>query len=124
MFLKLNHKNLNVYEKIRNLNKVIYQVSKKLPADERFNTVQQIRRAALSVKLNFAEGSSRNSELERSRYYRVSRGSLVELDAALENACDLEFIKSEELKDAGEALNVCFAMITKMMDDLSRNNKK
>jgi four helix bundle protein len=44
--------------------------------------VQQIRRAALSVKSNLAEGCSRRSEAERKRYFEVSRGSVIEIDAA------------------------------------------
>jgi four helix bundle protein len=53
-----------------------------LPSEERFNLVQQIRRAALSVKSNLAEGCSRRSEAERKRYFEVSRGSVIEIDAA------------------------------------------
>ena len=56
---------------------------------------QQIRRAALSVKLNFAESSTRKSVQERKRYYEISRGSAVEIDAALETAVDLEYFKIE-----------------------------
>jgi four helix bundle protein len=59
-------------------------MSRQLPADEKFNFIQQIRRAALSVKLNLAEGASRKSANERKRYYLVSRGSVVEIDAIIE----------------------------------------
>jgi four helix bundle protein len=68
MFLNLKHKSLTASAKIRELTKEIYKISTLLPAEERFNMVQQIRRAALSVKLNFAEGSTRKSERERKRY--------------------------------------------------------
>ena len=91
MFLNLNHKSLTVYSKIRELTKEIYKISNLLPAEERFNMVQQLRRAGLSVKLNFAEGSTRRSNLKR--YYEISRGSIVEIDAALETAVDLEYLK-------------------------------
>ena len=64
MFIKLNHKSLKVYEAIRELVKV-YAVSLKLPVEEKFNMVQQMRRVALSVKLNLAEGSTRKSPNER-----------------------------------------------------------
>jgi four helix bundle protein len=56
-----------------------------LPPEEKFNMVQQIRRAALSVKLNLAEGSTRRSEAERKRYLEIARGSVVEIDAAFRN---------------------------------------
>lgn len=55
----------------------------------------------LSVKLNFAEGSSRKSVQERKRYYEISRGSVVEIDAALETSVDLEYFKIEQLEKSG-----------------------
>ena len=77
--------------------------------------VQQIRRAALSVKLNFAEGSTRRSEVERNRYIEISRGSIVDIDAALEAAVDLEYFKIGQLEGVSELLNKCFAMLSKMI---------
>jgi four helix bundle protein len=78
--------------------------------------VPQMRRAVLSVKLNLAEGSSRKSEIERKRYYEISRGSIVEIDAVLETAVDVGFLKKEELNGVGEKLNKCFAMLSKMLN--------
>jgi len=77
--------------------------------------VQQIRRAALSVKLNLAEGCSRRSVAERRRYYEVSWGSVIELDAALETAVDLNYFKLSELEKTGELLNKCFAILPNMI---------
>lgn len=91
MFIDLKHKSLDVYKIVRELVKETYSVSLKLPTEERFNMVQQIRRASLSVKLNLAEGSTRKSEVERKRFLEISRGSLVEIDAALETAVDLQY---------------------------------
>ena len=120
MFLNLNHKSLTVYSKIRELTKEIYKISNLLPAEERFNMVQQLRRAGLSVKLNFAEGSTRKSNLERIRYYEISRGSIVEIDAALETAVDLEYFKVEPLQQSGVLLNECFARLSKMMEQTNK----
>lgn len=115
MFLQLNHKALNVYTAVRELTKEVYKVSMLLPADEKFNMVQQIRRAALSVKLNLADGSSRRSAQERKRFFEVSRGSVIEIDAALETAADLNYFKEQELEKIGELLNKCFAMLSNMI---------
>lgn len=120
MFLSLNHKSLTVYSKIRELTKEIYKISNLLPAEERFNMVQQIRRAGLSVKLNFSEGSTRKSNTDRKRYYEISRGSIVEIDAALETAVDLEYFKVEPLHQSGILLNECFAMLSKLMEQTNK----
>ena len=67
-------------------------MTKHLPADEKFGMISQIRRAALSVHLNIAEGASRKSETERKRFYEVARGSVIEIDAALDIANGLNYL--------------------------------
>lgn len=115
MFLALNHKKLEVYQASRELVKECYKLTLLLPTEERFILVQQIRRAALSVKLNIAEGSSRKSETERKRYYEMSRGSVIELDAAFETAVDLQYLNKEQMAALGKLLNSNFAMLSKMI---------
>src|SRR5689334_4713852 len=78
MFLKLAHTRLDVYKHSYELTLEAYKFTKLLPDSEKFNLVSQIRRAALSVHLNIAEGSSRKSINERNRFYEVSRGSIIE----------------------------------------------
>jgi four helix bundle protein len=116
MFLNLNHKSLRVYAAVRELTKEVYAVTMLLPVEEKFNMVQQLRRAALSVKLNLAEGASRKSGAERNRYIEVARGSVVEIDAALETAADLLYFQVEQLHNAGDLLNKCFAMLSNMIE--------
>ena len=115
MFIQLKHKSLDVYAASRELAKEVYRVSNFLPAEEKFNMVPQMRRAALSVKLNLAEGSTRKSAMERKRFYEISRGSVVEIDAVLETAVDLNYLKAEELSAVAKCLNKCFAMFSKMI---------
>ncbi|HLG38395.1 MAG TPA: four helix bundle protein [Chitinophagaceae bacterium] len=115
MFIQLNHKSLDVYSAVRELAKEIYRISMLLPSEEKFNMVQQVRRAALSVKLNLSEGCSRRSAAERKRYLEISRGSVIEIDAALETAVDLNYFKTGELEKTGELLNKCFAMLSNMI---------
>ena len=115
MFLQLKHKELDVYKTSRELVKEVYKISLLLPKEEAFNMTSQIRRAALSVKLNLSEGSSRKSEVERRRYFEIARGSVVELDAALETAIDLNYFSEAQLEAVGILLNKCFAMLSKMI---------
>jgi four helix bundle protein len=77
MFIKLNHQSLDVFKTVRELTREIYRISVKVPSEEKFNMMPQMRRAALSVKLNLAEGSSRRSAAERKRYVEVARKGLL-----------------------------------------------
>ena len=95
MFLQLNHQKLDVFLIAKSFTLECYRFTKLLPAEERFNMIQQIRRAALSVCLNIAEGASRKSASERKRYYEIARGSIIEIDAALDISIELKYCKKE-----------------------------
>lgn len=82
------------------------------PQEEKFTMVQQIRRPALSVHLNIAEGCSRKSETERKRFFEISRGSVIEIDTALDIAHELEYKTQEELKQLGIYLVSTFKQLT------------
>ncbi len=96
MFLELAHTKLDVFITGKELVLNCYKISKLLPQDERFNMTQQLRRAALSVQLNIAEGSSRKSAIERRRFYEISRGSVIEIDTVLDIATELEYFKKQD----------------------------
>lgn len=115
MFLNLSHTNLDAYKLSRKLVYWSYQVTKEFPREEKYGLIQQIRRAAVSVHLNLAEGSSRKSGTERNRYLEISRGSIVEIDAALDLVNDLNYSSEEKLKELGEYLVRTFQIISKMI---------
>ncbi len=96
MFLKLNHQKLDSYIYSYAYVLECYKLSKHLPDYEKFGMVSQLRRAALSVHLNIAEDSSRKSEIERKRFYEISRGSIVEIDAILDIANGLDYLNNHE----------------------------
>lgn len=115
MFLNLAHTKLDVFITGKQLVLSCYKLSKLLPQDERFNMTQQLRRAALSVQLNIAEDSSRKSDIERRRYYEISRGSVVEVDTILDIAAELEYVKKEDLTQTGDLIIKTFQMLSKMI---------
>jgi four helix bundle protein len=115
MFLHLNHQKLFVYQETRELSKHCFYFTKSLPPEERFNLVQQIRRAATSVHLNIAEGASRKSLNERKRYYEVARGSAIEIDAAFDACEDLGYCTKEQISDLGNCLIKVFVSLSKMI---------
>jgi four helix bundle protein len=73
-----------------------------------------MRRAALSVHLNIAEGYSRKSENGR-RFFEISRGSIIEIDAAVDIAFSLKYKTEEELKQLGDHLISTFKQLTGLM---------
>jgi len=115
MFLNLRHTKLEVFSSTREFVLNCYKETKMFPNDERFALTQQLRRAAVSVHLNFAEGSSRNSLNERKRFYEISRGSLIEVDTAFDIAEGLGYITREDLMYTGELIVKTFKMLSKMI---------
>ena len=70
----------------------------------------------MSVHLNIAEGCSRKSLIERKRYYEISRGSLIEIDAALDIANELDYLQNFHLTLLGESLVRCFKILCGMIE--------
>jgi four helix bundle protein len=116
MFLKLAHTHLDVYKYSYALTLEAYRATKLLPVDEKFNLVNQIRRAALSVHLNIAEGSSRKSTLERKRYYEIARCSLIEVDTAIGVAFGLEYVSLIQLEKLDEVIINSFKVLTGLIN--------
>ncbi len=115
MFLTLNHQKLDVYTASKNFVLECYKLTKLLPLDEKFAMISQIRRAALSVHFNIAEGASRKSEVERKRYYEIARGSVIEIDAALNIAKDVQYLETVAMENLGTAMIKCFKILTGMI---------
>ncbi|HMR84987.1 MAG TPA: four helix bundle protein [Niabella sp.] len=115
--LQLSHKSLKVYQFSIELVKEIYQHTKTYPKEEQFVLVSQLRRAAISVCSNLAEGSARKSKAEKKRFYEISRSSLVEVDTQIEISPILEYLKNEILK-LEEYLESVFKMLSKMISNL------
>ena len=118
MFLYLNHTKLDTYTIARQFVKECYIAVTHFPSEERFVLSQQIKRAALSVYLNIAEGSSRKSPVERKRYYEIARGSVIEVDAAFDIASDLNYCSQENLKTLGEAMITCFKYLSGLINSI------
>ena len=115
MFLQLGHTKLTVYQYSKALALECYKITKCFPGDERFVMVQQIRRAALSVHLNLSEGASRRSAIERRRFYEISRGSILEIDTALDVAASLGYIETNQISKLGELIIKTFKLLTGMI---------
>lgn len=94
-----NYKNLDVWKESRKLVSIIYIVSKEFPDDEKFGLTSQIKRAAISVPSNIAEGIGRNSKKETKQFCYISKGSLYEVETQIYLALDLGFIQESQTEE-------------------------
>lgn len=91
-----NFRELKIWQRSRELVKKVYLASTSLPAGETYGLTSQIRRAAVSIAANIAEGSGRNSKREMIRYLDISNGSAFELETLLILANDMEYMTSAQ----------------------------
>ena len=122
MFLQLAHTKLNIYQISQALVLEAYKITKKFPADEKFAMISQIRRAAVSVHLNLAEGCSRKSQKERNRYFEIARGSVIEVDTAIGIAHQLGCTALEEIQHLGDSIINTFKLLSGMIKSEDTHN--
>ena len=96
-----------VYKDARSFITNIYKITKNFPSEEQFGLVSQLRRAAISIALNVAEGSDRGSDKEFNRFINMAKGSVNEIVAALDISLDNSYISQKDyrtLLDQGESI--------------------
>lgn len=91
----MDHKELDVWKYSMDLVIAIYRVTKLLPDSEKFGLTSQMRRAAVSIPSNIAEGSARKGDKELIQFLYIAIGSLSELETQYLIAVRLEFIEKE-----------------------------
>jgi len=91
-----SHEDLEVWKLARTLAADTYRRTSQLPIEERFGLQSQMRRAAVSVLSNLAEGAARDSPADFSRFLAMSMGSLAELDVQCSLCEDLGFLGRDE----------------------------
>jgi four helix bundle protein len=95
MDTRSSHRRLLAWQEAMNLVETIYRDTACLPADERFGLTAQIRRAAISVPSNIAEGAARHSPKELQQFVSIACGSISELETQLELAVRLGHLKAD-----------------------------
>ena len=107
-----SHRDLVVWQKAMDLVTGVYEASKVFPRDEVYGLTNQMRRAAVSVPANVAEGQGRRSKKEFVNFLENARGSLLELDTHLDLAWRLGYLElakysmlREQVEEVGRVLN-------------------
>lgn len=91
----LEFEKLEVYRKAIEFSNSVYEITKEFPQHEQFGIVSQLRRAALSVALNLAEGAGRFNKKEKRHFYRMARASAYECFPLLEVSLLQKYINAD-----------------------------
>lgn len=89
---------LKIWRKLMELSKSVYKICAELPSDERFGLISQIKRCAVSIPSNIAEGAGRNSNKEFAHFLSIANGSSYELQTQLMLSVELKLISEEKIK--------------------------
>jgi len=114
-----NYKELDVWKKSIAFTIEVFRLTAGFPETERNGLIYQIRRAAISVPANIAEGWGRGSKKEYIQFLKIARGSLMQLETHLTVGCMLTFLTQDELEVASETIEE----IGKMLNGLIRASK-
>src|SRR6267154_2645940 len=112
-----NYKDLVVWQKGIALAKATYRLTSKFPSEEKFGLVSQMRRAAVSVPSNIAEGQARHTTGEFVQFISHAEGSVAELETQLLLGCNLGLATSEESKPILDLLDE----VRRMLNALRRS---
>lgn len=96
---------LIVWQESHKLILLIYQVTRKFPREEIFGITAQMRRAAVSITSNIAEGFARRSKKEKIQFYYIAKGSLVELESQLFIVRDIKYLEYKDFELIYEQLS-------------------
>lgn len=116
-----SYKDLTVWQKAREFVKKIYVVSKGFSREETYGLTQQIRRAAISVPSNIAEGYGRGSRKDYVRFLHMARGSLYELETQLFLAQDMEYLSPATSEPILGAVADCSRLLNGLIASLQRD---
>ncbi|NIK63633.1 MULTISPECIES: four helix bundle protein [Xanthomonas] len=99
---------------------MIYRFTEIFPEQERYGLTAQLRRAAVSVPSNIAEGAARRSTPDYARFLSIARGSLSELDTQVQIAVRLGYSNTEDEDIVSQQVDQVFAKLTALMNALRR----
>ncbi|HEY4496911.1 MAG TPA: four helix bundle protein [Candidatus Paceibacterota bacterium] len=93
---------LEAWKRAHKLALAIYKITKNFPQEEKFSLVDQMRRCAISISSNIAEGFSRQSKKEKNQFYFIAKGSVTELQNQLLISKDIGYLSSADFNSVAE----------------------
>ncbi len=118
------YKKLEAWKKSMQLVKEIYVLTKFFPKEELYALTSQIKRAAVSIPCNIAEGSGRNYKKDTIQFLHISRGSLYEVETLLNIAVMVEIITEEKFTPLSELIEECLKILNGLISYYEKSNLK
>ena len=118
------HEKLEAWSKSVDFVVAIYQVTESFPKEEKFGLTSQIRRAAVSVPTNIAEGAARQSEKEFTHFLSHAQGSASELETELIIAHRLGYIGENQFIELRSSLERIGRLMTGLVQHLKNKNRE
>lgn len=115
-----SYRDLIVWQKAMRLVAAVYEISARFPKQELFSLTAQLRRSAVSVPSNIAEGNGRGSTSDYVRFLHIARGSLFESQTQVEIAGQLQFIHPQQTEELLTLANEIERMLNAIISRLSR----
>lgn len=112
---------MKVYQLAFQISLDIYKLTESFPRNEQFCLVPQMRRAAVSICSNLAEGASRGTTKEYMHFVHVAKGSAAELSCQIDLATELGFIKESVSKELRDAIDEVLKMLSGLINTLTTN---
>ena len=114
-----SYKDLIVWQKAMTLVELVYQVTRTFPREEIYGLTSQLRRAAVSIPSNIAEGQARQSTTEFKHFLSIARGSLAEVETQLLIANHLKYLTTDQLSQVMEIHTEVSKMLPAVMNKLN-----
>ena len=115
-----SHKNLDVWQKSMDFVTEIYSLTKRFPKEEMYGLSSQMRRAAVSIPSNIAEGRAKRTTREFIRFVNISFGSASELETQILIARNLGYVNENEIENTMSHLNEISKMLYKLLVGLEK----
>lgn len=119
-----SHRDLHAWQRAYALGLAIYRASAAFPSEERFGLTSQLRRCAVSIASNIAEGYGRGSRQDYVRFLRNARGSICELDTQLHFAHDLGYLDRSTGQQLSELIRATEMVLAGLIRALERHTDR
>jgi four helix bundle protein len=115
-----NYRQLSVWKRAHELALAVYRITERFPDCERYGLTAQLRRAAVSVVSNIAEGSGRLGDREQVRFLRIARGSVCEVECQLLLSKDLGYVQADAWNGIDKACQDLSSMLSALVRSLDK----